>query len=197
MTTRTILLAAALAAACTTQNNTALVITKVVPPTAATSTTGPTTCSFSTAADEWTFLTVNLAENIGNVAAVVENHIQNTANANPTLGGDASTFLPHQAVVAYEFPGNTNGAPPAGVTVKSPTVIPVSGLTVPGGGSATVGVPMFLPGVVTGAVPDGTFVRVTFHVEGKLLDGSTTRSSEREYLFRVCTTAGCAGNVCL
>src|SRR5947209_20356865 len=107
MRTRTILLATALAAACTTQNNTALVITKVVAPAATTSTTGPTVCSFSTSADEFTFLEVNLTENVGNVAAVVDNSIS-TAPANGTLGADASTFLPHQAVVAYEFPGNAN-----------------------------------------------------------------------------------------
>ncbi len=195
MRTRTILLAAALASACTTKNNTSLVITKVVPPTVTTSTTG-TVCSFSAGSDEFTFLPINLTENIGNVAAVVENMIPNTATGS-SLGLDASTFLPHQAVVAYEFPSSANGAPPSGVTVTSPAVIPVSGLEVPGGSSSTVGVPMFLPGVVTGSVPDGTFIRVTFHIEGKLLSGMTTHTSEREYIFRVCTTAGCANNVCL
>lgn len=196
MRTRIILLAAALAAACTTQNNTALVITKVVPP-AATVVGTSTVCAFSASSDEFTFLGINLAENIGNVAAVVENKMPDTSTANPDLALDASTFLPHQAVVAYEFPGNPNGAPPAGVTVKSPSIIPVSGLEVAGGASATVGIPMFLTGVVTGAVPDKTFIRVTFHVEGKLLGGGTAHTSEREYLFRVCTTAGCANNPCL
>jgi hypothetical protein len=202
MRTRTILLAAAFAAACTTQNNSALVITKVVPPEATTTTTTATppvtttTCSFSTQTQEFTFLGVNLAENRGNVAAVVQNFMPPTNSAN-SLNLDAAVFLPHQAVVRYEFPGNPNGAPPAGVTVPNPAIIPVSGLEVPSGGIATIGIPMFLPGVVSGAVPDGTFIRVTFHVEGKLLGGANARTSEREYLFEVCATAGCGQNICL
>ena len=199
MRTPIILLAAAFAAACTTQNNSALVITKVVPPKATTdtSTTTPpvttTSCSFDPTANEFTFLPVNLTENQGNVAAVVQNFMPPTNSAN-SLNLDASVFLPHQAVVSFEFPGS---GPPPGVTVKSPIIVPVSGLEVPSGGAATVGIPMFLPGVVTGAVPNGTFIRVTFHVEGKLLSGTKARTSEREYLFEACDTAGCAQNVCL
>jgi len=202
MRTRTILLAAAFTAACTTQNNSALVITRVVPPevTTETSTTTPpvttTTCSFKTDAAEFSFLPVNLAENVGNVAAVVQNFMPPTNSAN-SLNLDAAFFLPHQAVVRYEFPGNPNGAPPAGVTVQAPAIIPVSGLEVPSGGTATIGIPMFVGGAVSGAVPDGTFIRVTFHVEGKLLGGSNARTSEREYLFQVCTDPGCGQNVCL
>jgi len=192
MRTRIILLAAAFAAACTTQNNSALVITKVVAPISTDTSTGTppvttTTCSFDPTADENTFLTVNLSENVGSVAAVVQNFITPT-NADNSLNLDASTFLPHQAVISFEFPG---AGTPAGVTVKSPIIVPVSGLEVPGGGAATVGIPMFLPGVVTGAVPDGTFIRATFHVEGKLIGGGNARTSEREYLFQACSTVGC------
>jgi hypothetical protein len=198
MRTPIILLALALAA-CTTQNNSALVITKVVPPKADATTTPPS-CIFDSGSDELTFLKVNLSENEGNVAAVVENFITNTAaTSNPQLGLDGSRFLPHQAVVTYEFPANANGAPPAGVTVPSPAIIPVGGLSVAAGETATMGVPMFPTGAIGGAagIADGTFIRVTFHIEGKLLSGNTTHTSEREYLFEVCTAANCAGNVCL
>jgi hypothetical protein len=198
MRTRIILLAAAFAAACTTQDNSALVITAVLPPTVTTntSTTTPpvttTTCTFDPGGKEFTFLPVNLAENQGNVAALVQNLIGPT-NVDNSLNLDASNFLPHQAVVSLEFPGGA----PTGVTVNSPIIVPVSGLEVPGGGTATVGIAMLPKGVVTGTVPGGTFIRATFHVEGKLIGGSTVRTSEREYLFQVCTDPGCAQNICL
>ncbi len=32
---------------------------------------------------------------------------------------------------------------------------------------------------------------LVFDANGKLLDGSSVHTSEREYLFRVCNTAGC------
>ncbi|MGE5048555.1 MAG: hypothetical protein ACM3PC_08320 [Deltaproteobacteria bacterium] len=199
MNTRTILLAAALAAACTTQNNSALVIIKVVPPKAETSTSTPTTpavttCTFDPASPELSFVPVNLAENEGNVAAVVQNFMPPTNSAN-TLNLDASVFLPHQAVVRYEFLGAAGT--PAGVTVQNPAIIPVSGLEVASGQTATVGIPMFATGVISGAVPAGTFIRATFHIEGKLLGGANVHTSEREYLFETCDVAGCANNVCL
>jgi hypothetical protein len=195
MRTRTILLAAAFTAACTTQNNSALVIVKVVAPKADTSTTTPpvVTCTFDPGGDEFSFLPVNLAENQGNVAPVVENFMPPTNSAN-SLNLDASVFLPHQAVVRLEFPGGT----PAGVAVpNNPVIVPVSGLEVASGQSATMGIPMLLPGVITGTVPAGTFIRATFHIEGKLLGGTSVRTSEREYLFQVCDGAGCARNPCL
>jgi len=192
MRTRIILLAAAFAAACTTQNNSALVITKVVPPISTDSSTGTppvttTTCSFDPGADEVSFLTVNLSENKGSVGAVVQNFIGPT-NTDNSLNLDASTFLPHQAVLSFEFPGS---GPPTGVTVKSPIIVPVSGVEVPGGTAGTVAMPMFPKGVVTGAVPDGAFISVTFHVEGKLASGVNARTSEREYIFQACTAPGC------
>jgi hypothetical protein len=194
MKTRIILLAAAFAAACTTQNNSALVITKVVPPKAETSTATPpvTKCSFDPTDPELNFVLVNLTENAGNVAAVVHNFMPPTNSAN-SLNLDAAVFLPHQAVVRYEFPGSA----PSAVTVQNPAIIPVSGLEVASGESATVAIPMFPAGAITGGVPAGTFIRTTFHIEGKLLGGTNARTSEREYLFKVCDVAGCAQNVCL
>jgi hypothetical protein len=54
-------------------------------------------------------------------------------------------------------------------------------------------VPFFAP--VTTTTLTG-IVRVIFHVEGKLDDGSSVRTSEHEYLFVTCNTAGC-NSACL
>ncbi len=201
MKTPTILLAAALAAACTTQNNSALVITSVLPPTLVTdtsTTTPPVTtshCDADDAGKEASFLPVNLAENQGNVFATVVSAILPTNSAN-SLNGDASFFLPHQAVITYQFL-TADGNPPAGVTVVHPVIVPLDGLPVPGGGSASILVTIFPEGAITGPVPDGTFIRATFHIEGKLLGETTAHTSERDYLFEICTAAGCAQNTCL
>jgi hypothetical protein len=193
MKTQTILLATALAAACTTQNNSALVITKVVPPKAEVSTDTPpvTTCKLDPADDEVSFLPINVTENDGNVGAVVENFIAAT-NTENSLNLDASAFLAHQAVIRIEFVGS---APP-GVSVPDPIIVPVSG-EVAGGATVSLPVPALPRGVITGTVPAGTFIRATFHIEGKLLGGNNVHTSEREYLFRSCDGAGCAQNICL
>jgi len=39
-------------------------------------------------------------------------------------------------------------------------------------------------------------VRVSFHIEGVLDDGSNVRTSDREYIFVTCSTAGC-NSACL
>jgi hypothetical protein len=42
-------------------------------------------------------------------------------------------------------------------------------------------------------------VRVTFHIEGKLTDGSSVRTNEYEYVFITCASGGtdCSSNQCL
>lgn len=187
MNTRTILLAAAFAAACTTQNNSALVITKVVPgkEVTVTSTTTPpvttTHCEFDPAADELSFVPINLAQNDGLVGAVVNNFMPATNSAN-SLNLDAAIFQSHQAVVRIEFPTGT----PAGVSVQNPIIVPVAGV-VSSGQVASFPLPLLPRGAITGTVPDRTFIRATFHIEGKLLGGSSVHTSEREYLFEACT----------
>lgn len=187
MNTRTILLAAALAAACTTQNNSALVITKVVPgkEVTVTSTDTPpvktTHCEFDPSAAELSFVPINLALNDGVVGAVVNNAMPPTNSAN-SLNLDAAVFQAHQAVIRLEFPAGA----PAGVSVPDPIIVPVAGVVL-GSQTASLPLPLVPQGAITGTVPDGTFIRATFHIEGKLLGGSNVRTSEREYLFQACT----------
>ncbi len=178
---------ALLLASCKTRNeNSFLTIVGLIPPTATASGTGATatvSCKFDPGSGEFSQLPYNPAENRGSVAAVVQNSISPALGLNSLLGTGTTTFLPHQAVVDYEFIPASAGAAPGQNT------IPVSGLEVPTSSKATVGIDIF-NGVAI-AVPNGTYIRVTFHIEGKLLDGSTVHTSEREYLFRYCNTAGC------
>jgi hypothetical protein len=191
MNTRNLLVVLALlGAGCTTRNeNSALVITSVIPPKATASGAGATasvSCAFDQTVAEFTELPYNPAENRGEVGAVVQNNLVSTAALNPQLRAESTTFLPHQAVVKYEYIPGTAGTPPG------QTVIPVSGVEVPVASKGTVGFSVF--NGVTIAVPAGTYIRVTMHLEGKLLDGSVVSTAEREYLFRFCTTAGCGQN---
>jgi hypothetical protein len=178
---------ALLASSCTTRNeNSALVISSVIPPTASATGSGATTvlgCSFVLSTAEFTSLPYNPAENRGIVAAVLQNNLTPTATLNTILRADTTSFLPHQAVVNYEYIPSSAGTPPG------QTVVAAGGLEVPGGSKGTVEVDMFTGPPIS--VPNGTYIRVTFHLEGKLLDGSLVHSSEREYLFRFCNTAGC------
>src|SRR2546425_563546 len=75
---------------------------------------------------------------------------------------------------------------------------PASGV-VEAGAIGTVGVVLFPSrfSAASAGVAAGSFIRATLHVEGKLLDGSSVKTSEREFLFQTCGTTGCAGNPCL
>ncbi len=188
MTTKklTLICAALLAASCSTKNENAfLVITKLVAPTAVTSGT-TTTCTFSPASDETVFATVNASAPPTStkgfrLAAVVENRL--TPNTNTTLGRlNSYDFVAEQVVVSYEAAGS------AAVSIK-PQIIPAGGV-VKAGGSSAIGIDFFTPGT-TGVPGPGTTLRLVFHLEGKLLDGSTVKSSEYEYLVTTCGTATC------
>lgn len=186
-TCQAIVALALLLASCKTRNeNSAFTITSVIPPTATAVGTGATatvSCKFDPATAEFSELPYNPAENRGTIAAVVQNNLTPTPGLNTLLRGDTTTFLPHEAVVSFEYiPGSAGTAPGA-------NTIPVSGLEVPSGAKATVGIDIFSGSPVS--VPDGTFIRVTFSIKGKLLDGSIVHTSEREYLFRYCSKAGC------
>jgi hypothetical protein len=185
MTTRTACIALALAVgACSVQGQRSdLPILKVVPPTLVTGATG-NSCTFDTGTDEYSYLPVNLSENLGNVGVVVRNNIQDPSTLNPLFRVNTATFQPHQAVITYEVLGaGTNSVP------TTPTVVPVSGVEVATGQQGSIGVPMFAGAAITATA--GDFIRVTFHIEGKLQDDSKVSTSEREYVFIVCATAGC------
>ena len=179
-----------LASACSTNNQRSdLVITKVVEAVD----DGSGACSFDDSANELTFSNLNPTTNQGIVAAVVENRLTDTSTLNPLLRTNTAQFLPHQVVVNYEVLPRTAGAP-------SPYSIPrqivaAGGVVVPTNGKGTVAAPLFLPGIVPAGAATGDFIRTVFHVEGKLSDGSTVQTNDREYLFRICTT--CTTNLCL
>jgi hypothetical protein len=188
-----ILLAALLAAGCKTNNqNSALVIFKVIPAKASAVGTAPAQtlgCVFDPAQQEFTpDLPFNPAETFGDLAAVVVNNLKDTVTVNASFNTTSSVFLPHQAVISYEFIGSATPSP-AGTFIA-----PTSGLEVlPGGGQSTVAFNIFY-GLNRATVPIGIYLRATFHIEGKLHDGSTVRTSEREYLFLTCGTPNCAAS---
>lgn len=183
MKTRAPMLLLAIAVSCSTKNeNSALVIAKVIPPSASAGTT--ISCVFDPAVAEYTpGLPFNPAENRGVVAAVVQNNLVDNAAFNAVLRTNSNVFLPHQVVINYEVASGTGTAP-------GQNVVPTSGIEVPTGTSAAVGFDVFNGLPMTGFAA-GTYIRAIFHVEGKLLDGSTVHTAEREYLFRICATAGC------
>ena len=175
------LVLALLSVACMTTSRTDLVITKVIEAAA-----NGSACTFDTSTNELTYSTLNPTTNFGLVAAVVENHISDPSGLNPILRTNSAYFQPETLIADYEVIGG-------GATIAR-QAIPVSGVVVPAGGEGTIGAPM-LPGALVAAIPSGTFVRVSFHIEGRLYDGSKVKTSVRDYMFRICTT--CTTNTCL
>ena len=189
--TRTVVSLALLAAACTTKGeNSALVITKVLT-SKGTTTAGVTTCPTIAAGDtELSFINIG-PDNFGQVGLVVDNRIVDPSTQNALLRTNSADFLPHQVVASYEVLGTG--------TVNAPATVAAAG-DVPPKTAGPVIVPALFPstfGAAAGGIAAGTFIRVTLHIEGKLADGSTVKTSEREYLFRACGATGCAANPCL
>jgi hypothetical protein len=190
--TRTVVLLALLAAACTTKGeNAALVITKVLT-SKGTTTAGVVTCPVIAAGDtELSFILLG-PDNFGQVGLVVDNRIPDPSTQNTVLRTNSADFLPHQVVASYEVLGTG--------TVNAPATVAAAGVVVPSKTAGPVIVPALFPstfGAAAGGIAAGTFIRATLHIEGKLTAGSTVKTSEREYLFRVCGATGCAGNPCL
>lgn len=171
-----ILLAALAAASCKLSNrNTSLDVTKVV-----IGKLDNGLCKYDPSADEFDFANINPAANTGGtMGVVVHNQLIDSSTLNALLRTNSGTFHPHQMVGDYEIVG---GAITRGV------IIPVSGSQVGAGASGSILVPFFSPAVTT--TMSGT-IRVTFHIEGKLDDGSVVQTSEHEYIFVTCATAGC------
>jgi hypothetical protein len=190
--TRTVVLLALLAAACTTKNeNSALVITKVLQ-SKGTTAAGVVTCPSITVGDvEFNYILIG-PDNFGQVFLVVDNRTVDISTQNTVLRTSSSDFLPHQVVVSYEVLGNG--------TMNAPATVAVAGVVVPAHGQGPVGIPALFPstfGAAAGGIAAGTFIRATLHLEGKLIDGSTVKTAEREYIFRACGGTGCAANPCL
>jgi hypothetical protein len=179
--------------ACGTKGeNSALVVTKVLPPAASGPDGGTVQCTVDPSGKELSFLPLG-QDSFGSIALVVDNRLQNQTNQNPILRTDSSAFLPHSVMVTYEV----LGAGTLGSAILN--TIPSSGVVVSAGATGPVFAMLFPNGFgsVVGSVAPGTFIRATMHIEGKLLDGSSAKSSEREYLFEYCGAAGCSGNRCL
>jgi hypothetical protein len=177
MKTRWIVVLAALAgASCKINRNSALIVTKVV-----LGTLQGTVCSYDPGASESDFAQIDPAANTGGtMGAVVSNQLTDPSSLSP-LRTNSATFHPHQVVADYEIIG---GATTRGV------IIPVSGTQIAPSATGSVLVPFFSPTVTT--TMSGT-IRVSFHIEGKLDDGSVVQTSEHEYIFVTCATAGCSG----
>jgi hypothetical protein len=182
-----ILLPALLGVSCSTKMNSALVVSKMVLGTLTTLPGPPPTsyCTYDPGGTEFDFARINPTANSGGtMGVIVENNLLNPS-ATSAFRANSATFHPHQAVADYQE------TQPGGVTVTQ-QIIPVSG-SVPAGGSGSVLVPFFAP--IPATLLTG-IVRVTFHIEGKLDDGSNVRTSEREYIFVTCSTSGC-NSACL
>ena len=184
-----ILLAALLGVSCTTKDkSTSLVISKMVLGTETTNPGPPVTtfCTYDPSATEFDFAQIDPANNTGGVmGVVVQNNLIDPSTLNPQLRANSATFHPHQAVADYQE------TQPGGITVTQ-QIIPVSG-TVPAGGSGAVLVPFFAP--IPATLLTG-IIRVSFHIEGKLDDGSNVRTSVREYIFVTCSGSAC-NSACL
>jgi hypothetical protein len=176
-----ILLAALAAASCKLNSrNSSLDVTKVV-----LGKLDNGICKYDPSADEFDFAHINPAANTGGtMGVVVKNQLLDPAALNAALRTTSSTFHPHQMVGDYEIIG---GAVTRGV------IIPVSGAQISPGAAGPVLIPFFSPTVTT--TMTGT-IRITFHIEGKLDDGTTVQTSEHEYIFVTCATAGC-NSACL
>jgi hypothetical protein len=176
-----IALAALLGASCKTNRNSALVVTKMV-----LGQVSGTTCAYDPGSDEFDFANIDPAANSGGTMGVVlQNNLSDPSTLNQLLRTNSATFHPHQVVADYEVIGGTTLAN---------QIIPVSGVQITaGGGTGPVLVPFFSP---AGTATLTGMIRVTFHVEGKLDDGSVLKSSEHEYIFVTCSTAGC-NSACL
>ena len=171
-----IALAALLGASCKTNRNSALIVTKMVLGTL----TG-TTCSYDPSGDEFDFAQIDPAANTGGtMGVVVQSFLKDPSGVNSLYNTDSATFHPHQVVADYEVIG--------GATLPN-QIIPVSGTQIPPGATGSVLVPFSSPAATATLTGE---IRVTFHVEGKLDDGSVLKSSEHEYIFVTCATAGCS-----
>ncbi len=191
--TRIAISLAVVLAGCSTKNQSSyLEILRVTPGTftAGTATT-PATCVLAPGNPETTFLSIDLSKRFGLIGVIVANNLP--ANASPATGHlTTNDFIAGQAVVSYEIIG--------GGTAPTQQISPAQGVAVVGSTSA-ISTFLFPQGAnLALTIPAEKYVRVTFHLEGKLTDGSSVRTNEYEYVFRTCASSGatdCSSNPCL
>lgn len=192
MNPKAFVLLAVVFAGCSTRNQSSyLEIQRVVPGayTAATATT-PASCVVTASGQEVAFLNIDLTKRYGQVGVVVSSALAQNSNTG-TGRLNSNDFIAEKTVLNYEVIGG--GSSPGQV------IAPAQGL-VPTGGLASVVTFLFPQGGNFGAsIPAGKSVRVIFHIEGKLTDGSSARTNEYEYVFVTCTggATDCSSNQCL
>jgi len=183
-----ILLLALFGTSCKTNMNSSLVVSKMVLGTVTTVAGPPVTtyCAYDASATEFDFAQIDPTANTGGtMGVVIDNHLADTSTLNGILRTNSATFHPHQVVADYQETQS------GGITVTQ-QIIPSTG-SIPAGGTGAVLVPFFAP--IPATLLTG-IIRVTFHIEGVLDDGSNVRTSEHEYIFVTCNTSGC-NSACL
>ncbi len=192
--TRIAFLLAVALAGCTTKNQSSyLEILRVVPGTFTAATPPATggTCAVSTSGQEVDFLNIDLTKRFGQIAVIVINNLASNASAGINRL-NTNDFIAERAVVSYEIIG--------GGTAPAPVISAAQGVA-PTGTTSALATFLFPQGAKLGAaIPAGQTVRVTFHIEGKLVDGSSVRTNEYPYIFLTCASAGavdCSSNQCL
>lgn len=180
-------------AGCTTKNQSSyLEILRVTPGTFTAASAGsPASCIVTPGGLEVDFLNIDLTKRFGQLGVVVVNSLP--LNGQPAINRlNTNDFVAQQTVVSYEIIGSST-APPQ-------TISPAQGVAA-AGSTSTISTFLFPQTAKLGAaIPANKTVRVTFHIEGKLNDGSSVRTNEYEYVFLTCASAGavdCSSNQCL
>ena len=191
--TRLGLVLAVALAGCTTKNQSSyLEILRVVPATyAAGTTTTPSTCTAGVG-PEVDFLNIDLKSHYGQVGLVVSNAL--LSNGNSAINRlNTNDFIATDVLLSYEIIGE--GGAPASIKGPAQGLVPASTT------AGVISTFLFPKGGGFGAsIPSGKTVRVTFHVEGHLVDGSSVRTNEYAFIFLTCLSAGtadCSSNLCL
>lgn len=192
MTSRTALLITVALAGCSTKNQSSyLEILRVVPGAFAPATpTAPASCTISPNGTEVDFLNIDLTKRFGQVGVVVQNALQLNANTGVNRL-NTNDFIADRAVISYEVIGGSSPAQVNGVAqgiVQAASTGVVGTFLFPQGGNFAT------------SIGANKTVRVTFHIEGKLNDGSSVRTNEYEYVFLTCASSGaadCSTNQCL
>jgi len=183
-----ILLLALFGVSCRSNMNSSLVVTKMVLGTV-TTVAGPpayTYCSYDPGGTEFDFAQIDPTANTGGtMGVVVENNLTDTSTLNGILRTQLSHLpsSPGGGRLPGDAAGRDHGHPADHSDYRDRS----------GGRHRAVLVPFFAP--IPATLLTG-IIRVTFHIEGVLDDGSNVRTSEREYIFVTCSGSAC-NSACL
>ena len=190
--TRIAVLLAVTLAGCTTRNQSSYLEVLRVAPGVYTPASGATPAScLLNAGPEVDFLNIDLNKRFGQIGVVVANNlVPNAVTTSNRL--NTNDFVAEKSVLTYEVIG--------GGTAPGQQISAAQGV-VPAATTGNVATFFFPQGANLGAaIGPGKTVRVTFHIEGKLNDGSSVRTNEYEYVFLTCVDpkgGDCSSNQCL